>query len=58
MGRVTPAGEDRGEPRRETMRLRYAWTDLPFLILGVVLLIPLIVHLTEIVIDFIASTEF
>ena len=40
------------------MRLRYAWTDLPFFILGVVLLIPLIVHLAEIVIDLIASTEF
>jgi hypothetical protein len=40
------------------MRLRYAWTDLPFFILGVVLLIPLIVHLAEIVIDFISSTEF
>lgn len=40
------------------MRLRYAWTDLPLLILGIVLLIPLIVHLAGIVIDFIVSTEF
>ena len=40
------------------MRLRYAWTDLPFFILALVLLIPLFVHLAEIVIDFIASTEF
>jgi hypothetical protein len=40
------------------MRLRYAWTDVPLFILGIVLLIPLIVHLAEIVIDFIASTEF
>jgi hypothetical protein len=44
--------------RGETMRLRYAWVDLPFFILGVVLLIPLIVHLVQIVIDFITSTEF
>jgi hypothetical protein len=40
------------------MRLRYAWTDLPFFILAVVFLIPLCVHLVEIVIDFFASTEF
>ena len=38
------------------MRLRYAWTDLPLFILALVLLIPLIFHLIEIVIDFIAST--
>ncbi len=40
------------------MRLRYAWGDLPFLLLGVVLLIPLCIQLAEIVIDFITSTEF
>lgn len=40
------------------MRLRYAWTDLPLLLLAVALLIPLIVHLAQIVIDTIASTEF
>lgn len=40
------------------MRLRYAWTDVPLFILGIVLLIPLVVHLAQIVIDFIASTEF
>jgi len=40
------------------MRLRYAWIDLPFFILTIVLLIPLAFHLAEIVIDFIASTEF
>jgi hypothetical protein len=39
------------------MRLRYAWTDLPFITLAVVLLIPLLMHLVEIVINFIASTE-
>ncbi len=39
------------------MRLRYAWTDLPFILLAVVLLIPLFVHLAEIVIDFLASCE-
>jgi hypothetical protein len=37
------------------MRYRWAWTDLPFFILGLVLLIPLIVHLAEIVIDFVMS---
>lgn len=40
------------------MRLRYAWADLPFILLGILLLIPLFVHLAEIVIDFIANTEF
>jgi hypothetical protein len=40
------------------MRLRYAWIDVPFFILAVVLLIPLIVHLAKIVFDFIAYTEF
>jgi hypothetical protein len=40
------------------MRLRYAWTDLPFFILAVVLLIPLCFHLIEIVIDFFTYTEF
>jgi hypothetical protein len=39
------------------MRLRYAWTDLPFVILAVMLLIPLLMHLIEIVVNFIASTE-
>ena len=39
------------------MRLRYSWTDLPTSSCAVVLLIPLVVHLAEIVIDFIASTE-
>lgn len=39
------------------MRLRYAWTDLPFVFLGLVLLIPLLVQLVEIVIDFLASYE-
>jgi hypothetical protein len=37
------------------MKFRWAWTDLPFFILAVVLLIPLIIHLVGIVIDFIAS---
>ena len=32
------------------MRLRYAWIDLPFMILAVVLLIPLILDLAEILI--------
>jgi hypothetical protein len=58
MGPVTPRRGIAARRRGETMRLRYAWTDLPFFILGVVLLIPLIVHLAEIVIDLIASTEF
>jgi hypothetical protein len=40
------------------MRLRYAWIDVPFFLLTVALLIPLVFHLAEIVIDFIASTEF
>jgi hypothetical protein len=40
------------------MRLRYALIDLPFFFLGVVLLIPLMVHLVQIVIDFLTSTEF
>jgi hypothetical protein len=39
------------------MRLRYAWTDLPFFILTVLLLIPLLFHLAQIVIDFVSSTE-
>jgi hypothetical protein len=39
------------------MRLRYAWTDLPFFILAVVLLIPLLFHLAEIVINFVSFTE-
>ena len=39
------------------MRLRYAWIDLPFILLALILLIPLLVHLVEIVIDFLASTE-
>lgn len=37
------------------MRLRYAWTDLLFFAVAVVLLIPLVVHLVEIVIDFVAA---
>jgi hypothetical protein len=40
------------------VRLRYAWTDLPFILLAVVLLIPLLVHLVEIVINLLASTEY
>ncbi len=48
-------GVTRGDGK---MRLRYAWGDLPFLLLGVVLLIPLCIQLAEIVIDFITSTEF
>lgn len=36
-------------------RLRYAWIDVPFFILAIVLLIPLIVHLVEIVADFVAG---
>ncbi len=39
------------------MRHRYAWTDLPFFILTVVLLIPLLFHLAEIVINFVSSIE-
>lgn len=39
------------------MRLRYAWTDLPFVLLALILLIPVFVQLVEIVIDFLASTE-
>lgn len=31
------------------MKLRYAWTDLPLIGLAVLLLIPLLVHLAEIV---------
>lgn len=40
------------------MRLRYAWTDLPFILLALILLIPVFVQLVEIVIDFLASPEF
>ncbi len=40
------------------MRLRYAWTDLPFILLALILLIPLFVQLVEIVIDFLASNEY
>jgi hypothetical protein len=39
------------------MRLRYAWTDLPLFLLTVALLIPLLFHLAEIVIDFVSSIE-
>ncbi len=39
------------------MRLRFAWTDLPFFILAVVLLIPLLFHLAQIVINFVSSTD-
>jgi hypothetical protein len=39
------------------MRLRYAWTDLPFFVLAVALLIPLLVHLVGIVSDFIVSAQ-
>jgi hypothetical protein len=42
----------------EMMRLRYALIDLPFFALGIALLIPLMVHLVQIVIDFLTSTEF
>lgn len=33
------------------MRLRYAWVDVPFFILTVLLLIPLMFHLAAIVVD-------
>ena len=39
------------------MRLRYALTDLPIFILAVLLLIPLLLHLAEIVINFVSSIE-
>jgi hypothetical protein len=39
------------------MRLRYALTDLPIVVLTVVLLIPLLFHLAEIVINFVSSIE-
>ena len=48
-------GATRGDGK---MRLRYAWGDLPFLLLGIVLLIPLCIQLAEIFIDFLRSTEF
>lgn len=37
------------------MRLRYAWVDVPFFVLAIVLLIPLLFHLAEIVADFARS---
>jgi hypothetical protein len=39
------------------MRLRYAWIDLPFFILTIVLLIPLLFHLAQIVFNFVSSSE-
>jgi hypothetical protein len=39
------------------MRLRYALTDLPLFILTVALLVPLLFHLAEIVINFVSSIE-
>jgi hypothetical protein len=39
------------------MRFRYAWTDLPLFVLALLLLIPLLFHLVEIVVDFIVSSE-
>jgi len=37
------------------MRLRYAWIDLPFFVLAIVLLVPLFIHLAEILIGYAAS---
>lgn len=37
------------------MGLRYAWTDIPIYALAIVLLIPLLIHLIEIVIDYLAG---
>lgn len=37
------------------MRPRYAWTDLPFGILAVLMLIPLAMHLVQIISDFLAD---
>lgn len=45
----------RREPGRSGRRLSYGPTDLPFLILGIVILIPLVVQLIQIVAEFVAS---
>lgn len=39
------------------MRLRYALTDLPIYALTIGLLIPLLFHLAEIVVNFVSSIE-
>jgi hypothetical protein len=39
------------------MRLRYALTDMPIFVVTVGLLIPLLFHLAEIVINFVSSIE-
>lgn len=39
------------------MKLRWSLIDSPFIIVAVIMLIPLLMHLTEIVIRFVADTQ-